>query len=250
MDSLRNFQPSGVTRNPGPLSRHSEEEAEQGPCDHFRDSPVQGEEMTLQEECAEGDRQEEELRQKYSPWPAGNVLLEKCRQRLHPHCARPEIAYRFAALDTHRPLASSCANGMVFFSRSLLEHLNFDQVCYFGAHEIAHTELRHYATRMRRRSDLQQSVPAAAGTALRMRLDQAAVVAVRHQEEFEADHQAAVWLGFELAQCALGALAELCARRSPETLTMPSHPSFPQRLTRVLSGPPELLTYCYELLNG
>ncbi|MCW5867696.1 MAG: hypothetical protein KIS61_10565 [Candidatus Eremiobacteraeota bacterium] len=83
-----------------------------------------------------------------------------------------------------------------------------------------------------------------------MRLDQAAVVAVRHQEEFEADHQAAVWLDFELAQSSLTALAELCTWLSPETLTMPSHPSFPQRVARVLSGPPELLAYCYELLNG
>lgn len=250
MDPLRNFQPTGLTRNSGALSRHSEEEPEEEPRDHFRDTPIEGEEMTLQEECAEGDRQEEELRQKYPEWPAAAGLLEKCRQRLHPHCLRSEVDYRFAALDTPRPLASSCANGMVFFSRGLLEHLNFEQVCFFGAHEIAHTELRHYATRMRRRSDLQQSVPAASGSTLRMRLDQVAVVAVRHQEEFEADHQAAVWLDFELAQSSLKALTELCTRLSPETLTMPSHPTFAQRIDRVLSGPPELLSYCYELLNG
>ncbi|MBX3167774.1 MAG: hypothetical protein KF760_10200 [Candidatus Eremiobacteraeota bacterium] len=161
MDPLRNFQPTALTRNSGPLPRHSEEEPEDEPGDHFRDAPVEGEEMTLDEECAEGERQEEELRQKYPEWPAGAPLLERCRQRLLPHCVRTEVFYRFAALDTSRPLASSCANGMVFFSRGLLEHLGFDQVCYFGAHEIAHTELRHYATRMRRRSDLQRSLPAA-----------------------------------------------------------------------------------------
>ena len=88
-----------------------------------------------------------------------------------------------------------------------------------------------------------------AGAALRMRLDQAAVVAVRHQEEFEADHQAALWLGLELARGALGALAELCRKLSPETLTMPSHPSFPERLSRVQTGPPDLLAYCYTLLG-
>lgn len=250
MDPLRNSQPAGLARNSGPLSRHSEQEAQDGPRDHFQDSPVRGQEMSLEEERAEGDRQEDELRQKYPEWPAGLAVMEQCRQLLHPFCSRSDVLYRFAALDTPRPLASSCSNGMVFFSRGLLEHLRFDQVCYFGAHEIAHTELRHYATRMRRRSDVQQAIPAAAGSALRLRLDQAAVVAVRHQEEFEADHQAAVWLDFQLAQSSLGALAQLCTRLSPESLSLPSHPGFPQRLARVLSGPPQLLAYCYELLNG
>lgn len=248
MDPLRNFQPTGLTRNSGPLSRHSEEEPEDGPRDQFWDSPVEGEEMSLEEEGAEGDRHEQEIRGLYPEWPGGTELVARCYQRLQSHCGRRDLQYRFAALDTSRPLASSCPNGMVFFSRGLLEHLSFDQVCYFGAHEIAHTELRHYATRMRRRSDLQQSVPMA-GAALRMRLDQAAVVAVRHQEEFEADHQAALWLGLELARGALGALAELCRKLSPETLTMPSHPSFPERLSRVQTGPPDLLAYCYTLLG-
>ncbi|MBN9415482.1 MAG: M48 family metalloprotease [Candidatus Eremiobacteraeota bacterium] len=249
MDPLRNFQPTGLTRNSGPAARSSEEETEEAPRDRFWDSPVLGEEMSLEEETAEGDRQEDELRQKYPEWPGGQPLLEKCHQRLTRFCTRSDVRYRFAALDTSRPLASSCANGMVFFSRGLLEHLTFDQVCYFVAHEIAHTELRHYATRMRRRSELQQAVPAAAGTALRMRLDQTAVVAVRHQEEFEADHQAALWLDLELAQQSLNALAALCQKLSPETLTMPSHPSFPERISRVKTGPPELLAYCYTLLS-
>lgn len=249
MDPLRNFQPTGLTRNSGPTPRQSEEDLDDAPRDQFWDSPVLGDEMSVEEETAEGDRQEDELRQKYPEWPGGRSVLEKCRVRLLPFCSRSDVSYRFAALDTGRPLASSCANGMIFFSRGLLEHLTFDQVCYFGAHELAHTELRHYATRMRRRSDLQQSVPTAAGTALRMRLDQTAVVAVRHQEEFEADHQAAVWLDLDLAQQSLGALAELCRKLSPETLTMPSHPSFPERISRVRTGPPELLAYCYTLLG-
>lgn len=248
MDPLRNFQPSGLTRPSGPSSRQFEEQAEEGPRDQFWDSPLQGEEMSLEEETAEGHRHEQEIRGMYSEWPEGAALVEKCYHRLRSHCARRDLSYRFAALDTCRPLASSCPNGMVFFSRGLLEHLSFDQVCYFGAHEIAHTELRHYATRMRRRSDLQQSVPAAA-TAMRMRLDQAAVVAVRHQEEFEADHQAALWLDFELARASLAALADLCLKLSPETLTLPSHPSFPERVSRVHSGPPDLLAYCYTLLG-
>jgi len=249
MDPLRNFQPTGLTRNPGPLSRQQEEEPEEGPRDQFWDAPPEGEEMSLEEEGAEGDRHEQEIRGQYPEWPGGAALVARCYQRLQSHCARQDLAYRFAALDTSRPLASSCPNGMVFFSRGLLESLSFDQVCYFGAHEIAHTELRHYATRMRRRADLQQSVPAAAAPGLRMRLDQAAVVAVRHQEEFEADHQAALWLDFELAQSSLSALAALCQKLSPETLTMPSHPSFPERVARVHHGPPDLLAYCYTLLG-
>ena len=249
MDPLRHFQPTGLTRNSGPLSRHQDEPPEEGPRDQFWDAPLEGEEMSLEEEGAEGDRHEQEIRGQYPEWPAGAGLLARCHQRLEAHCARQDLVYRFVALDTGRPLAASCPNGMVFFSRGLLEHLSFDQVCYFGAHEIAHTEFRHYATRMRRRADLQQSVPAAAGTALRMRLDQAAVVAVRHQEEFEADHQAALWLDFELARDSLLALAGLCQKLSPETLTMPSHPSFPERVARVPQGPPDLLAYCYKLLG-
>lgn len=250
MDPLRHTPAAQTFR---PLSRQSEQDSQEDPPpdDHFYESPSSGEDLTPEEEFAEGDRHQRELEEQYPEWPPGLPLLQQCYQRLRPLSARTDLRYRFAALDTPRPLASSCPNGMVFFSRGLLEHLTPDQVCYFGAHEIAHSELRHYATRQRRLSQLQQALPAQAGTPLRLRIDQAAVLAVRHQEEFEADHQAALWLNFELAHSALQQLAALCQRLAPETLTQPSHPTFPARLTRVRDAQPapELVAYCYSLLS-
>ena len=85
---------------------------------------------------------------------------------------------------------------------------------------------------------------------MRIRLDQAAVVAVRHQEEFQADHQAAVWLNFDLARASLCELARLCHKLDPGSITKSSHPSFDQRVSRIQArdGSPELLAYCYGLL--
>ena len=250
MDPLRSSAAAQTFR---PLTRQPDQESHQDPPrqDHFCESPISGEDLTSEEELAEGDRHQSELEEQYPEWPAGLPLLRECYQRLQPTMARTDLRYRFVPLDTAKPLASSCPNGTVFFSRGLLENLSPDQVCYFGAHEIAHSELRHYATRQRRLSQLQQALPARAGTPLRMRVDQAAVLAVRHQEEFEADHQAALWLNFELAHAALQELAALCQRLAPETLTQPSHPAFPARLTQVREArpAPEVVAYCYSLLT-
>ncbi|MBS2039278.1 hypothetical protein JST97_30115 [bacterium] len=251
MDSLRALQSAQLSWNPGRSDRHSEQQNSDQDQDEYSPTPLGGEELSEEEEQAEGLRHQQEILSEYGLWAGGQNLLEECARRLGHTMARPDLCYGFQALDTERPLASSCANGMVYFSRGLLERLSLPEVCYFGAHEIAHTELRHYATRRRRLSDLQQAIPAQAGSAVRLRVDQAAVLAVRHQEEFEADHQAAVWLDFDLAGRALARLEELCARFSPEMLTVPSHPTFAARIARIQQGQaaPDMVSYCYSLLN-
>ena len=208
--------------------------------------------LTLEEELLEGERQQQELVGQYPLWhnPQALEQLKGHLEDLRTLDLRPDLLYVFAALDTPRPLAASCPNGMVFFSRGLLEHLSPDQVLFFAAHEIAHTELRHFATRYRRLADLRRGLPGAPGTAVRMRLEQASVLAVRHQEEFEADHQAATWLDFLLGSSSLSGLWELCRRLSPESLQNPSHPTFSARLGRMDQqlAPPDPLDYAYSLM--
>lgn len=251
MDPLRAQQSAQLNWNPGRSQRQGDQDPSGQDEDGYIPTPLGGDELSDEEEQSEGRRHEDDLLREYGLWSGGREALAECARRLGHTMARQDVAYRFEGLNTQRPLASSCPNGMVYFSRGLLEHLSLDQVCYFGAHEIAHTELRHYATRRRRLSDLQQAIPAQPGSPLRMRVDQAAVLAVRHQEEFEADHQAALWLNFSLAGQALARLQELCTRFSPEMLTVPSHPTFPARLARLGAAQPapDMVAYCYSLLN-
>ncbi|MFN8611212.1 MAG: hypothetical protein U0931_26950 [Vulcanimicrobiota bacterium] len=251
MDPLRPQQSTQTGWNLGRYQRSAEEHSEEPAQDGYSPGQSGGDELSDEEEQAEGGRHEQEILGEYGPWSGGRGLLEECARRLVHTMQRQDLHYRFEGLDTERPLASSCPNGMVYFSRGLLQHLSLEQVCYFGAHEIAHTELRHYASRRRRLGDLQQALPAQPGSALRMRVDQAAVLAVRHQEEFEADYQAALWLDFPLAVQSLARLEELCRQFSPEMLTVPSHPTFASRIKRVSQrlGAPEMVAYCYSLLN-
>lgn len=251
MDPLRTQPSVSLQWSPGRGERQADDQGSEQDSDGYCPTPLGGDELSDAEEQAEGERHQQEILSEYGSWQGGREILDECSRRLAHTMARQDLTYLFEGLDTSRPLASSCANGMVYFSRGLLQQLSLDQVCYFGAHEIAHTELRHYATRRRRLSELQQAIPAQAGSAVRLRVDQAAVLAVRHQEEFEADHQAALWLDFELAASALARLEELCALYSPESLNIPSHPGFPARIERVRErlAAPEMVSYCYSLLN-
>ncbi|CAN0382493.1 unnamed protein product, partial [Phaeothamnion confervicola] len=116
----------------------------------------------------------------------------------------------------------------------LLENLTPEQVLFFAAHEIAHTELRHYATRARRLSELRFYFTAPPASSARLRIEKAAVLTVRHQEEFEADYQAARWLeDFDIAHSSLSCLQNLCRRLSPDSLNVPTHPAYEARLDRV-----------------
>ena len=223
------------------------------PKDEFFNSEPSEEDLTLEEEASEGQRHQEELLEKHPIWPSPSAYeqLDRALAALRHACLRPDIDYAFEALDTQRPLASSCTNGVVFFSRSLLENLSPNQILYFAAHEIAHTELRHFATRARRLSDLRLFFTAPPGSTARLRMEQAAVLTVQHQEEFEADHQAASWLDFELGQSSLTSLASLCRRLSPDSLNVPTHPTFSARLDRLAQrlAPPDTLEYIYSLLG-
>lgn len=256
MDAIR---PSHV---PLPLARseskraHSSMDGETGKekgGDSFYESLLPQDELDSEEEFLEGERHENELLQKYALWENSHhqALLEQLYLRLQPHMRRSEICYEFLALEAPLPFASSCPNGAVYFTSTLLSALSIEELLFLGAHELSHTELRHYASRQRRLGELRQQVPAPLGSPTRNRLDLAAILAVRHQEEFEADHQAAEWLGRELGVRTLLALHQLCRRLAPQSLNRPSHPPFEVRIDALKKGVPfgPPLRYLYSLVG-
>lgn len=220
--------------------------------DSFQDGLADGEELDPEEEESEGRRQEQELLEKYPLWEDQEARrwLEELWQAVASRGRRAEVAYHFLALDTEVPFAASCPHGAVYFSRGLLENLSPDGQLFFAAHEVAHTELRHFATRRRRLDGLRRSLPGAPGSAVRQRMEYAAVLTVRHQEEFEADQQAARWSSREIGLGALDELHGLCQKLCPESLTRPTHPSFTAR-TASLSAllAPDPLEYLWSLLG-
>jgi predicted Zn-dependent protease len=258
MDSIRQsgFQATSRVRRQG-ISADSEEE--DGSEEHERSQDgvseylVPEEELDEEEEQAEGARHEDELLEKYPLWEdeQATLLLDDLFDALVPHMTRQELEYEFLALDTDVPFASSCPNGAIYFSKGLLEALEDEEVLFFAAHELAHTELRHYATRKRRLSDLRLLIPAPIGSPTRQRMDLAAVLVVRHQEEFEADHRAAEWVGTTDGERALRKLHDLCRETSPESLQRPTHPKFENRVSRMVEGKPfgPPLEYLYSLLG-
>lgn len=261
MDSLRSQSAAGLPsahlrpKWPGSAAPEGQDPGgDQTPQrDTFYTSEPAGDELDEEEEEAEGHRQQDELLGRYPPWscPASARLLEDMLDTLRPHSRRPEVSYQFLALDTQTPFASSCCHGAVYFSRALLSGVTEPGILFFAAHEMAHTELRHYASRRRRLACLRRAIPAAPGSLARQRMELAAVLAVRHQEEFEADHLAARWLGHRQGQRAVQELHELCLRCCPESLTRPTHPPFEQRVQRLAGGwePPDPLDYLWSLLG-
>ena len=258
MDPLRFHQSSALRHHPGLALRADAEEGKDGEEDgreEERDEVCFGmeeEDLTVEEELAEGDRHQREILEEYPLWPSTQARdqLQDCLRVLRSLGLRTDLTYIFAALDTPVPLASSCPNGRVYFSRGFLEHISPDEVLFFGAHEVAHGEHRHYATRLRRLGELRRRLPTSGATA-RQRMEQATLLAVRHLEEFEADFQAASWLDFPLGHAAMSSLCDLCRRVSPMSLQIPSHPSYPARLERLQKrlAPPDLLDYAYSLIT-
>lgn len=196
--------------------------------------------LSDREEAEEGERQEQELRSRYPSWESPDWVerFEALRQSLAPWAQRRDLEYRFEALNTPVPFASSCCHGRIFFSRGLLSGLTLEGVAFFAAHEMAHTECRHFASRQRRLAELRRLSSLAPGSAAFLRMEMAAVIAVRHQEEYEADHLAACWLGRGQGRQALRELHALCQRLSPESLHRATHPEFAARLQALEQGQP------------
>lgn len=257
MDSIRHsqFTPTARMKSQGnALSQDAcGDESGGEKSDGYSESLAPQEEMDSEEERAQGERHEEELLEKYPLWEDESAfqLMDQLLIRLQPFMFREELEYEFLPLDAAVPFASSCPNGAIYFTRGILQALAEEEVLFFAAHELAHTELRHYATRHRRLSELRQSIPAPLGSPTRVRMDMAAVLVVRHQEEFEADHQAAQWVGSSLALSGLSKLHALCERVSPESLQRPTHPKFEKRLAHLREGRPfpHPLDYLYTLLQ-
>jgi hypothetical protein len=216
MDSIRQsgFQATARVKQRG-ISHGSGEgdgtEEEERPKDGFSECLVPEQELDSEEEQREGERHEDELLEKYRLWD-------------------DEVARLLMGLITA---------------------LEEEEVLFFAAHELAHTELRHYATRKRRLSDLRQLIPAPIGSPVRQRMDLAAVLAVRHQEEFEADRQAVEWVGSAVGERALRKLHNLCRESSPGSLQRPTHPKFELRVSRLVEGKPfdSPLEYLYSLIG-
>lgn len=257
VDSIRSgsFQPRQVfTDSSGPgLPAQQDDLLEDDPTqDTYYESLGSEEDLDEEEEQAEGERHEEELLEKYplDNDPEAEALLDELYERLSAHMGRTEVDYELLCLNSSTPFASSCPNGAIYFTNSLLALLEVEEVLFFAAHELAHTELRHYATRRRRLAELRQLIPAPVGSPTRQRLELAAVLCVRHQEEFEADFQAGQWIGRELGGHALGKLHEVCKRSSPRSLNRPTHPPFERRVSHLLDGTPfpPPLEYLYSLL--
>ena len=256
MDSIRQsqFQPISRRQDSQGVSRFQQDDSQQEQCsqDSYFESLAPVEELDDEEEKEEGERHEQELLEKHALWEDEDafLLLEDIYAKLQSFMLRSELEYEFLALDAPTPFASSCPNGAIYFTRALLEALSPEEILFFAAHELAHTELRHYASRKRRLGDLRQVIPAPIGSPTRQRMDLAAVLVVRHQEEFEADHQAGKWVSSALGVQALSALHHLCRQLSPESLQRPTHPPFEKRvhhLRRQIPFP-EPLDYLYTLL--
>lgn len=261
MDSVRPFSgPLSRALSQTSLNQETERSEQQGfdqeghqGQDSFLETTPSAIEMSEEEEQAEGERQESELLAKYGPWSSAQAFeqLQSVFAKLEPKMKRDEVDYDFALLDTDIPFASSCTNGAIFVSRGLFRRLSSEGVLFFCAHELAHTELRHYATRQRRLGDLRANLSAPPQSPSRMRLEQAAVLSVRHQEEFEADAQAAEWLSYPLAEESLRSLFTICRDEFPSGLRRPTHPAFENRIRYIRErlSFPSGISYLYSLLT-
>lgn len=257
MDSIRhsNFQSVRLKSDSSGILPQKDEEAHdhEGSKDEFEESLHPEEDLDQDEEQQEGERHESELLEKYDLWEDENteLVLDEIYHTLEPYMERREVEYDLLALEAETPFASSCPNGAIYLTRGLLEQLTRDQVLFFVAHELAHTEMRHYASRKRRLAELRQIIPAPPGSPTRRRLELAAVLSVRHQEEFEADQQAGLWVGREFGVEALTRLHEVCKLTCPASLQRPTHPPFEKRVRHLKEGIPfpPLLDYLYTLVN-
>ena len=257
MDRVRSTQGNPIrfkAENRGlPSQQQEDSETEDESGDTYHESIADGDILDSEEEQKEGSRHESELLEKYEIWdnPEIQDFLDDVYDELVPFMARQDLEYDFLALDADVPFASSCPNGAIYFSRSMLENLDAEELLFFAAHELAHTELRHYASRQRRLADLRKAISAPMGSPTRHRFDVAAVLTVRHQEEFEADFQAGVWTDHQLGADALSTLHELCKLKAPESLNRSTHPSFPLRVESLNQKRPfpSPLSYLYSLVS-
>lgn len=216
--------------------------------------------MSAPDEKEIGERHEQDLAEKYGDWEdeAAQARLERLAEQLLPMVTRDDVDYSFALLDTELAFASACPNGTVFFTRGLLAALAEDRhLLFFGAHELTHTERRHYATRQARFEEVRRQVGFTRTPEERQMLELAALAATRHQEEYEADAGAVDMLGrlgwqAEVAAQALQLLEDAYRHVSPNALShnpldLSSHPPFRERVARLGQGPPDPLALVHQL---
>lgn len=184
--------------------------------------------------------------------PEVNQYLNKVGQLLVQNTLRPELTYRFIALDTDEINAFAAPGGYIFITRGALELVeNEAELAGILGHEIGHIEHRHYVKAVGLRAthgDFESGLTTmlmGGGAAAAAAFDQAVneMMAIffetglqSHEDEFEAD-QTAVWL-LALAGYHPGALKEFFIRRQASlndegdgmSLT---HPSYSERIQRM-----------------
>ncbi len=248
VDANQNWMVTATTSQQARQATNQSDEP--GDVDHSFDGQVTiTGELTLEEEYEVGERHEEDLVERYGVWDDDLSFrrLEKVAAELLPLVSREDVDYDFDLLDTPLAFASACPNGTVLFSRGLMEAMpEHTQLLFFGAHELTHTDKRHYASRQKRFDEVRRLVGYTRTVQERQILELAALAAVRHQEEYEADLGAVkllAELGHEssIAWQTLERLQKVYEQVSPEALThnpldLSSHPTFQDRVNRLKEG--------------
>lgn len=241
-----------------PASKHAEPPAALAPLpDVPRDSLILGRlpapqrvpssEEPQPEPRREDDEQAREPEERYGLcWDdALQQRLQRMAAKILPLAKRADLSYRFRLLDTPVPLAAAHPDGTIDFSRGFLQALPDDaELLFFGAHELTHTDERHYDRRRSRFQSLQRTAPVLAmvdGNELRCALEMALLTELRHQEEFEADRgglRILEALGYS-KRCAVRGLEQLkeatrnCTPPSGGLFDFSSHPPFEERIRRL-----------------
>ncbi|SFC05725.1 Peptidase family M48 [Marinospirillum celere] len=193
---------------------------------------------------------------RYPAWDNSkvNLYINKVGQLLVENSQRPELTYRFLALDTDEVNAFAAPGGYVFITRGALDQVaNEAELAAILAHEIGHIEHRHYVEAVGLRAsqgDLESGLTTmlmGGGATAAIAFDQAVNAMMEiffetglqsHEDEYEAD-QTAVWL-LTLVGYHPGALKDFFERVQSQAEQEAAgisrtHPSFADRIQRLES---------------
>jgi len=118
-------------------------------------NPVTGKkELSLISESQEitlGKQTDVEVRQQYGAYadPELSAYVQSIGQALVPHTHRPQLAYRFAVLDTPVVNAFAVPGGYIYVTRGILALMGSEaELAVVLGHELGHVNARHSVRRM------------------------------------------------------------------------------------------------------
>ena len=118
-------------------------------------NPVTGKkELSLISESQEitlGKQTDVEVRQQYGAYadPELSAYVQSIGQALVPHTHRPQLAYRFAVLDTPVVNAFAVPGGYIYVTRGILALMGSEaELAVVLGHELGHVNARHGVRRM------------------------------------------------------------------------------------------------------